>query len=83
MDSYRNGYSGVSSGYGRIHSSYYNMLEKGRNNLAYYKGGDVEYLDSNGKIISEQIKSLTSFTSTSRFDVATLSNVLTPLTHLQ
>lgn len=83
MDVYRNGYNGVSSGYNKIHSSYYTMLEKGRNNLAYYKGGDVEYIDSNGKKISEQIKSLTSFTSKSRFDVATLSNVLTPLTNLQ
>lgn len=83
MDFYRKGYNIMSGDYSRIHFSYYNMLEKGRNNLTYYKDGDVVYHDSQNKLIHEQIKSLTSFTSTARFDVATLSNVSTPLADLK
>ena len=77
MQYYRNKDSYIASGITSESKRgiYYDLLEKGRNNLPYYYGGDVEY----GSGYSEQIKGMTGFTSKSRFDVATLSNVLTPL----
>lgn len=52
----------------------YDLLQKGRNNLAYYLGGDVgDY----------QVKALSAYGKTGRADVATLSNVLNPLRELR
>lgn len=62
----------------------YSLLEKGKNNLAYYKGPDVETAD---KLF--QVKTLSVYGSSQkegasgRFDVAKLSNVLTPLLQIQ
>ena len=78
MRYYRKKDSYIASGITSIESKrgiYDDLLEQGRNNLPYYYGGDIEY----GSRHSEQIKSMTGFTRKSRFDVATLSNVLTPL----
>jgi hypothetical protein len=47
MELYRNKIT-PTRGYNLIHSFYYNLLEKGRNNLAYYKGPDVSYIDDFG-----------------------------------
>jgi hypothetical protein len=52
----------------------YALLEKGRNNLAYYLGGDIT---DNG--VDYQVKTLSAYGKVGRFDVATLSNVITPL----
>lgn len=52
----------------------YALLEKGRNNLAYYLGGDIT---DNG--VDYQVKTLSTYGKVGRFDVATLSNVITPL----
>lgn len=52
----------------------YALLEKGRNNLAYYLGGDIT--DSG---VDYQVKTLSAYGKVGRFDVATLSNVITPL----
>lgn len=82
MGSYRNKMTSA-GGYNLIHSFYYKLLEKGRNNLAYYKGPDISYIDDFGNRKNEQIKSLTSYTSKGRFDIATLSNVLAPLKDLE
>lgn len=82
MELYRNKIT-PTRGYNLIHSFYYNLLEKGRNNLAYYKGPDVSYIDDFGNRKNEQIKSLTAYTGKGRFDIATLSNVLFPLRKLQ
>lgn len=81
MEYYRNKDTYVNQGIfkqGSKKGIYYNLLEKGRNNLAYYYGGDINY-NVNGQKYSEQIKGMTSYTKRSRIDVATLSNVLTPL----
>lgn len=81
MEYYRNKDIYVNQGIFKQNSKksiYYNLLEKGRNNLAYYYGGDITY-NQNGQLYSEQIKGMTSYTKRSRIDVATLSNVLTPL----
>ena len=51
----------------------YSLLEKGRNNLAYYLGADV-----NASSLW-QVKALSVHGSTGRADVATLTNVLNPL----
>ena len=55
----------------------YALLEKGRNNLAYYLGGDIT---DNG--VDYQVKTLSAYGKAGRFDVATLSNVITPLKQL-
>lgn len=57
-------------------SSYYKLLEKSRNDLAYYYGPDIENQNL-------QIKGLSTQGSTGRFDIATLSNVLTPLKQIR
>ena len=51
----------------------YELLEKGRNNLAYYLGADVGNF---------QVKALTTYGKTGRADIATLSNVINPLKEL-
>lgn len=51
----------------------YSLLEKGRNNLAYYLGADI-----NASSLW-QVKALSVHGSTGRADVATLTNVLNPL----
>ena len=51
----------------------YELLEKGRNNLAYYLGADVDNF---------QVKALTTYGKTGRADIATLSNVINPLKEL-
>ena len=62
----------------------YSLLEKGKNNLAYYRGPDIETAD---KLF--QVKTLSVYGSSQkegasgRFDVAKLSNVLTPLLKIQ
>jgi hypothetical protein len=57
----------------------YNLLEKGRNNLAYYLGADINA----GSAGLWQIKALSTYGSRGRADVATLTNVLTPLKAIQ
>lgn len=57
----------------------YNLLEKGRNNLAYYLGADIDA----GSAGLWQIKALSTYGSRGRADVATLTNVLTPLRAIQ
>ena len=52
----------------------YALLEKGRNNLAYYLGGDI--VDDN---VDYQVKTLSTYGTVGRFDVATFSNVINPL----
>ena len=52
----------------------YSLLEKGRNNLAYYLGADVD---------KYQIKTLSTLGSIGRADVALLTNVLNPLTQIK
>lgn len=54
--------------------SIYTLLEKGRNNLAYYLGPDVT---GGGQLW--QVKALSTYSSTGRADIATLTNVLNPL----
>lgn len=56
-------------------ADYFQLIEKSRNNLAHYKGGDVENF---------QIKALSNFedSKVGRVDIATVSNVLTPLTQI-
>lgn len=54
--------------------SIYTLLEKGRNNLAYYLGPDVT---GGGQLW--QVKALSTYSSTGRADIATLTNVLHPL----
>lgn len=56
-------------------NTYYELLEKSRNNLAYYYGGDVNA--TNGE--SWQIKALSLFGERGRADLATLSNIINPL----
>lgn len=53
----------------------YSLLEKGRNNLAYYLGADI----NTGQGGLWQVKALSVYGSRGRADVATLTNVLTPL----
>ena len=83
MRGYRKKMTPPKDGYNLIHSFYYELLQEGRNNLAYYKGPDIPYVDDFGNKKNEQIKSLTAYTSKGRFDVATLSNVLNPLKDLK
>lgn len=52
----------------------YSLLEKGRNNLAYYLGADVD---------KYQIKTLSTLGSKGRADVALLTNVLNPLNQIK
>lgn len=52
----------------------YSLLEKGRNNLAYYLGADVD---------KYQIKTLSTLGSRGRADVALLTNVLNPLNQIK
>jgi hypothetical protein len=49
-------------------------LEKGRNNLAYYLGSDVDIY---------QIKALATMGGRGRADAATLTNVLNPLKEIR
>ena len=51
----------------------YELLEKGRNNLAYYLGADVDNF---------QVKTLSTYGKIGRADIATLSNVINPLQEL-
>lgn len=52
----------------------YSLLEKGRNNLAYYLGADVD---------KYQIKTLSTLGSVGGADVALLTNVLNPLNQIR
>lgn len=52
----------------------YDLLEKGRNNLAYYLGADVG---------NYQVKALSTYGKVGRADIATLSNVINPLKELR
>lgn len=52
----------------------YQLLEKGRNNLAYYLGSDVDIY---------QIKALATMGGQGRADAATLTNVLNPLKEIR
>lgn len=53
----------------------YELLQQGRNNLAYYKGPDVKA--RSGELW--QVKTLSFYESIGRADIATLRNVLNPL----
>ena len=53
----------------------YSLLEKGRNNLAYYLGADVDD--------KYQVKTLSTLGSIGRADVALLTNVLNPLNQIK
>ena len=58
--------------------SIYSLLEKGRNNLDYYFGGDI-----NVSGVDYQVKSLSFYGKTGRADAATLTNVLNPLIQIR
>lgn len=64
------------------HETLFNLVQKGINNLPYYKGPDI---DLNGTLF--QLKTLTTLSqkegAIGRFDIATLSNVLTPLKEIR